>query len=288
MRTITLSTIVGFALSMLVFLPTPDAAEPFATGASERRLDLGATRLTVYTYRTACRDPSLLLVLHGQNHNADDYRDWARPLADKHCMLVVAPRFAKSQFPRWRYQHGGITQDGVVQDPRDWTGRLVLELVGRLQQLEGRKMAYSLIGHSAGGQFLSRVAAFTPTEAQRIVIANPGTHVLPDPKVEAPYGFGRVYASDAMEKELRRYLGTPISIFLGRDDTDEEGLSTSPEASAQGATRHERGRNAFKAAQALAQARGWPFAWRLVEVPGVGHRAKKMFAAPEASAALKP
>ncbi len=288
MRTITLSTIVGFALPMLVFLPAPDAAEPFATGASERRLDLGATRLIVYTYRTACRDPSLLLVLHGQNHNADDYRDWARPLADKHCMLVVAPRFAKSQFPRWRYQHGGITQDGVVQDPRDWTGRLVLELVGRLQQLEGRKMAYSLIGHSAGGQFLSRVAAFTPTEAQRIVIANPGTHVLPDPKVEAPYGFGRVYASDAMEKELRRYLGTPISIFLGRDDMDEEGLSTSPEASAQGATRHERGRNAFKAAQALAQERGWPFAWRLVEVPGVGHRAKKMFAAPEASAALKP
>jgi len=288
MRTITLSTIVGFALSMLVFLPAPDAAEPFATVASERRLDLAATRLTVYTYRPACRDPSLLLVLHGQNHNADDYRDWARPLADKHCMLVVAPRFAKSQFPRWRHQHGGITQDGVVQDPRDWTGHLVLELVGRLQQLEGRKMAYSLIGHSAGGQFLSRLAAFTPTEAQRIVIANPGTHVLPDPKVEAPYGFGRVYASDAMEKELRRYLGTPISIILGRDDTDEEGLSTSPEASAQGATRHERGRNAFKAAQALAQARGWPFAWRLVEVPGVGHRAKKMFAAPEASAALKP
>jgi pimeloyl-ACP methyl ester carboxylesterase len=229
-----------------------------------------------------------LLVFHGQNHNADDYRDWARPLADKHCMLVVAPRFPKSQFPRWRYQHGGIAQNGVVQDSREWTGRIVVELAERIQQLEGRKMPYSLIGHSAGGQFLSRLAAFTPTQAQRIVIANPGTHVLPDPKIEAPYGFGGVYASNDVDKELRRYLGTPITIFLGHDDTDEEGLSASPEANAQGATRHERGLNAFKAAQSLAQARGWPFNWRLVEVPGVGHKAKKMFAAPEASAALKP
>ena len=113
-------------------------------------------------------------------------------------------------------------------------GALIPELAERIQQLEGRKMPYSLIGHSAGGQFLSRLAAFTPTQAQRIVIANPGTHVLPDPKIEAPYGFGGVYASNDVDKELRRYLGTPITIFLGHDDTDEEGLSTSPEANAQG------------------------------------------------------
>jgi pimeloyl-ACP methyl ester carboxylesterase len=259
-----------------------------SAGSGQRRLDLGDMRLTVFTYRPACREPSLLLVLHGQNHNADDYRDWARPLADRHCLLVVAPRFGKSQFPRWRYQHGGIARDGAVQDPSGWTGRLVLDLVERVRRLEGRSMPYSLIGHSAGGQLLSRLAAFTPTQARRIVIANPGTHVLPDPKVEAPYGFGGVYARGAVDQHLRRYLSAPVTIFLGHDDTDEEGLSTSREASAQGATRHERGRYAFNAAQALAQARGWPFSWRLVEVQGVGHRAKKMFAAPEASAALKP
>lgn len=288
MRTISLTAVVSLTLSTMVALPAPGAAMPLPAGSSERRLSLADARLTVFAYRPACRDPSLLLVFHGQGHNADDYRDWARPLADKHCMLVVAPRFSKSQFPRWRYQHGGIARDGEVQDPRAWSGRLIPELAERIQQLEGRKMPYSLIGHSAGGQFLSRLAAFTPTQAQRIVIANPGTHVLPDPKIEAPYGFGGVYASNDVDKELRRYLGTPITIFLGHDDTDEEGLSTSPEANAQGPTRHERGLNAFKAAQSLAQARGWPFNWRLVEVPGVGHKAKKMFAAPEASAALKP
>ena len=91
MRTISRATIVGFALSTLLLLPASALAEPFPAGASERRLDLEAARLTVFAYRPACRNPSLLLVFHGQNHNADDYRDWARPLADKHCMLVVAP-----------------------------------------------------------------------------------------------------------------------------------------------------------------------------------------------------
>lgn len=288
MRTISATALAGIMLWAVSVLTASAAAAQLPGGSGEQRLSLGETRFTVFTYRPACRDPSLLLVFHGQNHNADDYRDWARPLADKLCMLVVAPRFGKSQFPRWRYQHGGISRDGMLQDRREWTGRLVPELVERIQQLERRRLPYALIGHSAGGQFLSRLAAFMPTDAQRIVIANPGSHVLPDPAVQIPYGFGGAYAIETVDKELRRYLEAPITIFLGQEDTDEEGLSTSPEAKAQGATRHERGHRAFKAAQALAQSRGWSFNWRLAEVPGVGHSARKMFAAPEASAALKP
>jgi hypothetical protein len=46
--------------------------------------------------------------------------------------------------------------------------------------------------------------------------------------------------------------------------------------------------NAFKAGQAAAQARGAAFNWRLVELPGVGHDAAKMFAAPQAAQALSP
>ena len=46
--------------------------------------------------------------------------------------------------------------------------------------------------------------------------------------------------------------------------------------------------NTFNAGKALAQARGWPFNWRPVELAGVGHDAKKMFSAPQASAALSP
>lgn len=288
MRTISLVAATGLMAAISISTSAPGDTAPLAAGASELRLELAGSRFTVFAYRPACREPSLLLVFHGQQHNADDYRDWTRPLADKHCLLVVAPRFGKDRFPGWRYQRGGIVRQGAVQDPNEWTGRFAVALAERIRQLEGRAMAYSMIGHSAGGQYLSRLAAFTPTEAQRLVIANPGTLVLPDLNTKAPYGFGGVYAKDAGKQQLQRYLGAPVTIFLGKEDTEESGLSTSPEAKAQGGTRYERGLNAFKAAQALAQVRGWRFNWRLVEVPGVAHSARKMFAAPEATAALTP
>jgi hypothetical protein len=46
--------------------------------------------------------------------------------------------------------------------------------------------------------------------------------------------------------------------------------------------------NVFNAGRKLAQERGWTFNWRLVELPGIGHSAPKMFAAPQASDALAP
>ena len=39
--------------------------------------------------------------------------------------------------------------------------------------------------------------------------------------------------------------------------------------------------NVFDAARKVAQERGWAFNWRLIELPGVGHSASKMFAAPQ-------
>jgi pimeloyl-ACP methyl ester carboxylesterase len=230
----------------------------------------------------------LLLVFHGVARNARSYRDYTRPLADRNCLILVAPLLGQHDFPGWRYQRGGIVKDGVVQNPQDWTGRLVLALVDWVHQQEGRPLAYSLLGHSAGGQFLERLAAFVPTQARRIVVANPGSYVFPSLDVVAPYGLGKVYAEADGEAQLRRYLEQPLTIYLGEADTRVDDRDDSPAARAQGASRHQRGVNVFNAARALAQERGWTFNWRLVELPGVGHNAPKMFAAPQASDALAP
>jgi len=109
-----------------------------------------------------------------------------------------------------------MERKGEIQPPGEWTANMVVALAEYIRTVEGRKMPYSLIGHSAGGQFLGRLAAFSTTEAQRIVIANPGTHVFPDTKVKAPFGLGGVYPEDAAEGELRRYLSEPVTIYLGR------------------------------------------------------------------------
>jgi pimeloyl-ACP methyl ester carboxylesterase len=155
-------------------------------------VQLNEAQLIVYTYRPACRNPSLLIVLHGMLRNAESYMNAARPLADQHCFLVAAPLFDKERFPGWRYQGGGISERHRLEHPSRWTGNLVVELAERMRALEGRKIPYSLIGHSAGGQLLSRLAAFVPTEAQRIVIANPSTYVWPALDVHAPFGLGGV------------------------------------------------------------------------------------------------
>ena len=274
-------------LSCLLAAP-PVAAEPIPLGSGRQTVDLNGTRLTVFTYRPACPNPSLLLVFHGIVRNAAKYRDYARTLADRDCLLVVAPLFDKRAFPLWRYQRGGVVRDGVVQKPGDWTGRLALALVDWVRRQEGKTLAYSLLAHSAGAQFLDRLAAFVPTEAKRIVVANPGSYVFPSLEIAAPYGLGRVYAGADGDAELKRYLAQPLTIYLGEGDTREDDRDDSPDALAQGASRHQRGVNAFNAGKVLAQVRDWPFNWRLVELPGVGHNAKKMFAAPQASAALSP
>jgi hypothetical protein len=268
--------------------PAQVAGEPIAPGTGKQTASLGATNLVVYTYRPAnCADPTLLLVFHGAQRNARDYRDDARALANQLCMVVVAPLFDRQTYPGWRYQFGGIVKDGVVQDERNWTGRLALDLVAWVRAQEGRPLAYSLLGHSGGSQFLDRLAAFVPTEARRIVIANPGSYVLPSLDVEAPFGLGKVFSGAAGETHLQRYLGLPLTVYLGERDTRVDD-DDRPQAKAQGASRYARGVSTFNAAQTLAQARGWTLGWRLVRVPGIGHDARKMFAAPQAVEALTP
>ena len=213
---------VVVVLSSALVAPAVTAA-PIAPGNGQQTIDIAGTRMMVFTYRPPnCSDPSLLLVFHGVARNARTYRDYARPLADRNCLLLVAPLFDQRDFPGWRYQRGGIVKGGAVQPPSDWSGNLVPALAEWVRQQEGRPLAYSLLGHSAGGQFLERLAAFVPTQARRIVVANPGSYVLPSLEVAAPYGLGKVYAGAAGEAQLRRYLELPLTIYLGDADTRDD------------------------------------------------------------------
>jgi pimeloyl-ACP methyl ester carboxylesterase len=281
-RVATAATMLGTLLGAM-----PLGAAPIETG--RQIADVNGAPMVVFTYRpVGCSDPSLLMVFHGIARNARTYRDDARALADRLCLLVVAPLFDRQAFPGWRYQRGGIVKGAAVQDGRDFTGRLVLDLVDWVRREEGRPIAYSLFGHSAGGQFLDRLAAFVPTEARRIVVANAGSYVFPSLEIDAPFGLGKVYSGTQGEAALRRYLEQPLTIYLGQGDIRDDERNDYPEALAQGASRFQRGANVFNAAKTLAQTRGWPFNWRLVELPGVGHDARKMLAAPQAAEALSP
>jgi len=264
------------ALVTLIALAGATAANAqtgFTTGSGQASVALPGLTLNVFTYKPAnCTPRQLLVVFHGLGHEAAPYLNYARPLADRFCAALIAPEYDAQRFPTAVYQHGGSTIDTV------------LPLVDWARAALGQPaMPYDLIGHSAGAQFLSRVAAYGTLPAAHIVIANPSTWVMPNTSDAVPYGFGGMANA---EQALRGYLARPVVALLGTADTGSKDLSTTRQAMAQGATRIERGRNAFAKARAMAQERGWAFGWTLVEVPGVGHSASKMFGSAEAAQAL--
>ncbi|WP_341702291.1 hypothetical protein [Ferrovibrio sp.] len=280
-----LAFIAGFVLLLAAF---GTSAEPIPAGDGYRVVRVGGYNLELHTYKPAgYAGGPLLLVFHGVGRDADAYRDNARPIADRLDMAVVAPLFDKARFPSASYQRAGIADQRGLLPRKLWTGTLVVDLVDLLRREEGRRdWPYAMIGHSAGGQFLGRFAAFMPHEASRIVIANPSSWVFPTLGQVFPFGLGGDTAPLVDADFLQRYLAAPITVFLGANDTGDKSRDDSPGAVVQGATRHERGLNFFRAGAALAQEKGWPLNWRLVEVPGAGHSSKRMFEAAQVAEAL--
>ncbi len=280
-------TRVVMLVGLLVFAATAEA-QPIPVGDGYRVVKAGDFNLELFTYKPASyTDGALLLVFHGIARDADVYRDNAKTIADRYGLAVVAPLFDKSRFPSALYQRGGIANQKALQPQEKWVGTTLLRLIEILRREEDRPdWSYYMIGHSAGGQFLSRFAAFVPHQARRIVVANPSSWVFPTLGQDFPFGLGGATASLANDEFLRRYLAAPITVYLGMGDTGGKNRDDSDDAVGQGATRYDRGVNFFQAGQALARERGWALNWRLVEVPKVGHSSKRMFDAPQVKAAL--
>lgn len=266
------------------------SSEPVPMGTAKLAIPVRGTTLDVFTYKPASyRGERMIMVFHGTLRNADEYRDHAKAMGDRFGALIVAPMFDEARFPNRKYHRGGIlNEDGTAAPKSDWTYPMIPLLAQEIRRREGKpKMPYTLIGHSAGGQFLVRLAGFYDSGAARIVAANPGSDLFPTRAMEFGYGFGKLPASLSTDEVIRRYLAQPLTLYLGTaDNGHDEDLDESPEAMAQGPGRYQRGKLAFAAARELAIEKGWKFGWRLVETPGIGHDHEKMFDAPEAGKAL--
>ena len=265
-------------------------AEPLPMGPGRVECANGDEPVTLFTYKPPTyKDGPLLVIFHGVQRNAEEYRNFAITLAERYGALIVAPLFDAPRFTSARYQRGGLVDaDGRVQSEGKWTYAVVPKVIALVRTMEGKpKLPYYLIGHSAGGQFLVRLAAFLPGEATRIVAANPGSHLFPNREQPFGYGFGGLPASLGNDDVIRRYLAAPLTIYLGTGDVlPSNSFDASAAGMKQGPHRLERGRACFAAAQALARQRDWIFNWRKVETPDIGHQAAFMFAAKEAGDAL--
>ena len=288
-RTWVASVAALFSLTACTVQPSiVDGAIP--ASSAEQTAIVGGQVFQVFTFRpSGCDLTGILLVFHGVDRNADAYRNDAIPAAQRYCLLTVAPLFDEARFSGWRYQRGGIVHAGDLQPEATWTTAFVPGFAGWARARIGRPdLPYAVMGHSAGAQFLSRVAAYQPDEARSFIVANPSTWVRARLDIAAPYGFGPPFPPAQAEAALRRYLSLPMTVLLGADDTGSRNLADSDEAEAQGATRIERGQSVFAEAEQTARTHGWPLGWRLSILPGVGHNARRMLAAPGAFDALAP
>lgn len=265
---------------LLTFLALAFTPADLPAGTGEEKVTLRGKEITVYTYKPETyKDGPLVLVFHGTNRNASEYRDWAKVIGDRTGGIVAAPLFDSKRFPQSAYQMGGMIRAKEPLPKEDWTWSLVPKLADALREKAGRPfMPYYLIGHSAGGQFLDRLAGFVQTEAVRIVASNPGSLLWPGEDMPFPYGFGELPQDLGGDTGLKRYLAQPLTLYLGTGDVIQDAnFPKGKFPNLQGDSRYARGKAAFAKAEKLAKDKGWPFNWKKVEAPDVGHNSEKMF-----------
>lgn len=268
------------------------AGKTIPVGAGEFSLAVKRGPVNVFTYRPASFTPAspIWIVIHGQKrnarHGAFDYFDIWAPLAQKAGALLLVPEFDARSWPTsWQFQFGNVMTKSLKPIPWDDSGFAVVEMVFRraIAMTGSHRQRFSIFGHGGGGQWVQRYVLHSGGRyIARAVAANPGWYMLPDDEFTYPYG---IKGTPITPATLRGAFATDFLLLLGEDDVRSGGIMrNNKETSAQGKTRFARGHFYFNRAAADAKRLGTPFAWRLREVPGVGHSDQKM--APAAAEAL--
>ena len=261
-------------LSPLVAAPGASSLPYFDPAFAGRPLVLHAARPRQWHPGTP-----VLLVHHGVGRNGRDYRDYWLRHVDAANLLAIAIEFPETGFPQYLcYNFGNLHAAGGMANPRrQWTFGIGTRL---FEQLREQGIAstdrYGLFGHSAGGQFVHRMLSFGYRDRVAVAVsANAGTYAMPDLSTAWPWGLG---ATEVSTTELRALLAFPLTIMAGTADTKTTGrfFPGGAKSMQQGPTRHARAHAYLRSGQQAAARLGVALAWRLVDVPDVGHDGRLM------------
>ncbi len=274
----------GLTLACVASVAMAQGKAPFSTqGSGEWTFEDPVWQaIEVQTYTPAAcaaKACQLLIAIHGAGRNAGSSRNHWIDAAERYGVLVAAPRFDKQRFSGRLFQQGNARAE---PDKAKWTFGIVERLFDAARaagRVEGG--SYKLFGHSAGGQFVHRMALLMPeARFSRAVVANAGYYTRPLGTEAAggfayPYSLGGTPATDAT---LKAALAKPVIVMLGDRDTDPDHreLNQSRGAEAQGPTRFARGQAFVADIEAVAARLGVASAWREITVPGVAHQQKRM------------
>lgn len=227
-------------------------------------------------------DAPILFVLPGIDRDARAYRDVWVPHARRAGALLLVPEFDPVAYPGSRsYNLGNMFNSQGRPRPRwEWSFSKIEDLFEQIRDMVGGSQAcYRIYGHSAGAQFVQRLALFVPeARIETAVSANAGWYTFPDFSARYPYGLAGTRLS---ERDLTIAFGQDYVILLGDQDVDQTHptLRNTAEALGQGPNRMARGLAFFEAARAKAAELGVPFRWRRSIVRGATHSNADMAAA---------
>ncbi len=227
-------------------------------------------------------DMPVVIVHHGVGRNGRSYRDYWLKLVDEARVLAVSVEFPEPSFPEYLwYNFGNLhTKDGARNPREQWTFGIDARLFAALRaQVVTTRPRYGLFGHSAGGQFVHRMLTFGYRDHVAVAVsANAGTYAMPDLEIAWPWGVGE---TDLDKAALRSLLEFPLTVMAGTEDTDTTGkfFPKGPRSLRQGAHRYERAQNYVRMGHAAAEALGTACAWKVIDVPGIGHDGRAMSAA---------
>jgi hypothetical protein len=237
-------------------------------------------RVWYYKPEKFAKTSQIVFVMHGVKRNGQKYRDvWACHAKAKNFLLLV-PEFSEKYYPGSAgYNLGNIfSLSGKQHDRKLWSYTVIENIFDLVKTLSGSPAsAYSIYGHSAGAQFVSRLVMFLPqARVKKAIAANAGWYTMPDDDQFFPYGLKGL--GPEIVKNVSLSFEKNLFIILGSLDTDENHrhLRKTGQAMKQGKHRLARGHSFYKKAQKHAQKENVQFNWKLREIMGAGHSNSKM------------
>ena len=259
--------LLASAIPALAATPVPSGRWSFVYEDPRGRPD---RPIRVYTFRGKKCDSKcpILFLLPGEKRNAYDYLAFWDTTADRNNLILVAPEFSKERWPKAAaYNLGDVAEQKANREK--WAYSAIEHIFDEIR--DGQK-DYMIFGHSAGGQFVQRMAFLRPdNRASVMLIANPGWYLMPEwrkDKIPVTYPYSLV-ESPAGEAEVRQALSKKVFLLVGENDAepDAENLNAGAASRKQGDSRMDRGENFYKAMTAASQELGVKLGWQLIEVP---------------------
>ena len=226
----------------------------------------------------------IVLVFHGEERNAENYRDIWTDASNKLGFMVFAPEFNSVDFPGGSsYIIGNVYQDGNFPTPETlnneniWTFSMIEPLFDFIKTNSGNtSLSYNMFGHSGGGKFVHRFVLFKPNARfNKAIAANSGWFTVPDGVANYPYG---VMNSPLSLIAPNEYFSKQLYITVGELDNNgsDSSLRHNTASDLQGLNRLDRANYFYSKSQIFAQKNNSDFNWKFNIVPNSGHDATKM------------